>query len=57
MTQLQVELQHDGQSLGWLPAGKLQPLIEASFVTEQKIFVFRLDHRHHLFGATEAQPD
>jgi hypothetical protein len=57
MTQLQVELQRDGRPLGWLPAGKLHALMEATFVTEQQFIIFRLDHRRRSLGATETQKD
>jgi hypothetical protein len=57
MTQLQVELQRDGRPLGWLPAGKLHALMEATFVTEQQFIIFRLDHRRRSLGATGTQKD
>ena len=57
MTQLQDELRRDGQSLVWLRAGKLQPMLEARFVAEQQFFIFRPDYRRHSLGATETQPD
>ncbi len=57
MTRKQFELWRDGQPLVWLPASKLQPLLEASFMVEQQFVILTPNYRRHSPGATEAQQD
>ena len=57
MTQLREELRRYGQSLVWLPAGKLQPILEASIMLEQQFVISSPNYRRHPPGATAAQQD